>query len=242
VSETGRVQFGNTVIAYSVVRSARRRKTVEITLDPRDGVVVAAPLDTPAERVRAVVAKRARWIVLQGQNGCEHSQAKRFVSGESVPYLGRQVRLVVILANVKKASVAFSHWSLAVTAPAGLPEPERRAAVERALVRWYRQRAADRLSKRAQYWAPRAGVTPTAVLIRAQNARWASCSPSGVLRFNWRIVMAPPALIDYVLVHELMHLRVRTHTAAFWAMVARLMPDFKLRRARLKEIGTYCTL
>ncbi|HEY7067357.1 MAG TPA: SprT family zinc-dependent metalloprotease [Chloroflexota bacterium] len=242
MSETGRVQFGNTIINYSVVRTARRRKTVEITLDPRDGVLVAAPRDTPAERVRAVVAKRASWIVLHGQSDFEGSQARRFVSGESVPYLGRQVRLVVTLANVKKASVAFSHWSLAVTAPADLPEPARRAAIERALVRWYRQRAADRLPKRVQYWAPRVGVTPTEVLIRAQSARWASCSPSGVLRFNWRVVMAPPALIDYVVVHELVHLRVRTHTAAFWAELARLIPDFKLRRAHLKEVGPYCTL
>jgi predicted metal-dependent hydrolase len=80
------------------------------------------------------------------------------------------------------------------------------------------------------------------VLIRAQRQRWGSCGPDGTLRFNWRILMAPPTLIDYVVVHELAHLRYKHHDSAFWAEVSRLLPDYQLRRARLKEVGPRLSL
>ncbi|HVC34484.1 MAG TPA: SprT family zinc-dependent metalloprotease [Chloroflexota bacterium] len=237
MTERDQIQFGDTVIAYSVVRGRRRRKTVEITLDPKDGVIVAAPLETTAERIRDVVNRRAGWIVRQASSQVLQPRPRQFVSGESLPYLGRQARLFVEHAPVARVGVTFDHWSFHVVAPATLTDEERRAATEKALVRWYRARAAERLPERARYWAQRAGYAPTAVLIRDQRQRWASCSPDGTVRFNWRIVMAPPSLIDYVIVHELAHLRVRTHSVAFWAEVARLVPDYRIRRARLKEVG-----
>jgi len=104
-------------------------------------------------------------------------------------------------------------------------------------VKWYRERAVERLGERTEHWAKVAGRKPTGVLIRDQRQRWGSCSPDGTLRFNWRIVMAAPTLIDYVVVHELAHMQVRTHSPAFWAEVGRLMPDYGIRRALLKEQG-----
>ena len=81
------------------------------------------------------------------------------------------------------------------------------------------------------------GVHPTRILVRGQRKRWASCAPDGTLRFNWRTVMAPPALVDYVVAHELAHLRVRGHGAEYWAVVAQAVPDYRLRRERLREVG-----
>ena len=242
MSERGEVTFGNTTITFTVIRSRRRKKTVEVTLDPRDGVLVSAPWDTPPERITAVVAKRAGWIVRQASSEVLHPRRKEFVSGESLPYLGRLARLFVEHAHVRSVSVAFDHWSFRVVAPSDLADEQRRARIEDALVRWYKEHASERLSARTEYWARRAGYAPTAVLVRDQRQRWGSCSPDGKLRFNWRIVMAPPALIDYVVVHELAHLRERTHSAAFWAEVARLMPDYRPRRSRLKEVGPTLTL
>ena len=237
MSERGAVTFGDTVIGYTIIRSRRRRKTVEITLDPNDGVLVSAPAETPSDRIKTVVARRAGWIVRQATADVLRPQPRQFVSGESLPYLGRQARLFVEHAKVSRVSVRFDHWSFQVVAPSDLCDEDRRTQVERAVVRWYRERALERLPDRTGFWAQRAGYAPSAVLIRDQRQRWGSCNPSGVLRFNWRIVMASPPLIDYVIVHELAHLRIRTHTKAFWAEVARLMPDYALRRTRLKEIG-----
>ncbi len=237
MSERGRVKLGGTVIEYTVVRSRRRKKTVAITLDPGEGVLVAAPVSTSPDRLREVVAKRAGWILRRGSDEILQPRRKAFVSGESLPYLGRQARLFVEQAEVRWPSVAFDHWDFYVTAPARLEGEERRAAIERALTAWYKRRAAERLTERTERWAKLAGRVPTAVLIRDQRRRWASCGADGTLRFNWRIIMAPPALIDYVVVHELAHLRVRNHSAEFWAEVSRLMPDYKVRRSQLKTLG-----
>lgn len=241
MSERGHLTFGETIIEYTVVRGPRRRKTVEITLDPAAGVVVAAPAELPTERIHAIVTKRAGWIVRRTAAGLLLPPPKRFVSGESLPYLGRQVRLTVQHAAAKRTDLKFQHWSFDLVVPASLSGDERRSAARSAAIRWYRRRASERLRGRVQRWAQIVGIEPPAVQIRDQRQRWASCGQDGTLRFNWRIMMAPPALIDYVVVHELVHLRMRNHSPQFWTELARLMPDYKPRRARLKEVGPSLT-
>jgi len=242
VSERGEFKFGDTIITYSVIRSSRRRKTIEVTVDPNEGVLVAAPVDTRVERIQELVARRAGWIIRQTSIDLPRPRRRELVSGESLPYLGRQARLFVERARVRQASVTFDHWALHVVAPFVADDEERRALVQRAVTRWYRARAVERLPPRAEHWSSLAGYGPARILIRDQRERWGSCGLDGTLRFNWRIVMAPPSLIDYVIVHELAHLRVRTHSPAFWAEVSRLIPDYLIRRARLKEIGSTLTL
>ena len=86
------------------------------------------------------------------------------------------------------------------------------------------------------------GVRPKEILIRDQRKRWASCAPDGTLRFNWRVIMAAPALIDYLVAHELAHLKVRGHSSDYWAVVAQAIPDYQRRRERLRELGPLATL
>ncbi len=85
------------------------------------------------------------------------------------------------------------------------------------------------------------GVRPKEILIRDQRKRWASCAPDGTLRFNWRLIMAPPAMVDYVIAHELAHRRVRSHTPEYWAIVAQAVPDYRRRRDRLRDLGSALT-
>jgi predicted metal-dependent hydrolase len=115
--------------------------------------------------------------------------------------------------NVKKVEVAFAHWSFLVALPHGLVEEERRSAIVQALEKWYKASAADRLSARVGRWAPEVGYEPREVLIRNQRQRRESRSPDGTLRFNWRVIQVEPGLIDYVVVHELVHCLV-PHNAA----------------------------
>jgi hypothetical protein len=126
---------------------------------------------------------------------------------------------------------------LHIESPEGLEEASRREAVHRAVVGWYRERALEHLSGRADFWGRRLGYSATRVLVREQRTRWGSCSADGTLRFNWRLIMAAPELLDYVVVHELTHIRVRNHSAAFWRELAKAMPDHLLLRARLREFG-----
>lgn len=86
-------------------------------------------------------------------------------------------------------------------------------------------------------WADRLGCQVTRVITRDQRHRWGSCASDGTIRFNWRIVMAEPALIDYVVLHELLHLEIRNHGREFWEKLSAVMPDYRVRRARLREFG-----
>jgi hypothetical protein len=237
MTELGQVRFGTTTIDYRVVRSRRRKKTIEISIDHGEGVLVAAPWATPPGAIRDVVLRRAGWIVQRASQQLLEPAQRGFVSGESLLYLGREVRLIVVAAEAMHVSIRFDHWQFRVSVSAHLDGEERRFAIERAFQRWYRRRAGERLREAVGLWSPLLGATPSKVLVRDQRKRWGSCSPDGSLRFNWRIVMAAPAIIEYVAVHELAHLLHRNHSTAYWAEVERLMPDFKNRRAELKKVG-----
>ena len=237
MSERGSVRFGNTTIEYEVRRSKRRRKTVQITMDG-GGVQVAAPMTTPEDELRAIVRKRAPWILNHASDEMLEAAPKRFVSGETLPYLGRNVRMVIEHGDVRSPQVRFDHWRFRVSVPETLGVDERYEPVRRAVVGWYRVRAAARLPEVVERWRPRLGRGERMqVLVRDQRQRWGSCAPDGTLRFNWRAMMLPPALIEYVVVHELAHLTHRNHSMDFWGMLSRAMPDAQHRRRRLREAG-----
>ena len=243
--EIGSVRFGNTDIHYEVARSERRKKTVQITIDGA-GVQVIAPADTPAGDLRAIVRKRAAWILRHSREDAPPPAPKRFVSGETMPYLGRNVKLIVENAdtggesgaNSGATSLRFDHWRFRVAIPEGLIGDARQESVRLAFERWYRVRAEHRLGEGVRRWWHRLGNAGEPVtLIRNQRQRWGSCAPDGTLRFNWRVMMLEPSLVEYVIVHELCHLSVNNHSDDFRRLMASILPDAERRRRRLREAG-----
>ena len=232
-----RVRFGDTVIQYEVRRSARRKKTVQITLEGSE-VQVTAPDTLPASDIRRIVLQRAPWIVARMSDTGPPVPPRQFVSGETLPYLGRDVRLLVEPADVASPTVRFHHWRFLVSVPQtpdedGHPSGEIRDAISN----WYRARAAERLTQEVDCWWGRLGNGDRPrILIRSQRKRWGSCAADGTLRFNWRVMMLEAPLIEYIVVHELAHLTVRNHSASFWKLVAEVLPDVQERRQRLREI------
>lgn len=236
--ESSAVQFGGTRIEYAVRRSARRR-TVAVAVDPRLGVLVAAPDAVPLSRLDALVHRKARWIVerLRRVRRTEQPLPQReFVSGEGYLYLGRQYRLRVVPVTEAGDTRLAGGW-LVVPVQKALRGAERAAAARAAVEFWYRRHAAQRLPDRVRQWAGLVGVAEPRVVIRSQQRRWASCDAQGTLRFNWRIVQAPMRLVDYVVAHELVHLRHKEHSKAFWAVLGRAMPDYEPRAEDLRRIG-----
>lgn len=237
MTERGSLRFGDTTIEYQVRRSHRRRKTVQVTIDG-GGVQVLAPADMPSEDLQALVRKRAPWIVNHASEEMVAATPKRFVSGETLPYLGRNVCMVFKPGDVRSPEIRFDHWRFNITVPQDLSDSERYERVRRTIVAWYRNKASTRLETSVRKWLPRfGGGTVPEVLVRDQRQRWGSCAPDGSLRFNWRVMMLKPALVDYVVVHELAHLSVRSHSADYWALVNRVMPDAQERRQKLREAG-----
>lgn len=242
MTEEGTVHFGDSTIQYQVLRRPRRKKTVEITVDSPGIVTVAAPVETSSKHIEATVRKRAKWILRHHGTTDQGPPRRRFVSGESLQYLGRSVRLTVRSTDAKAVGIRFHHWQFDVEVPSSLSGDERREAARTAFERWYRERAAQKLPDRVDRVAGLLGVRPKEILIRDQRKRWASCAPDGTLRFNWRVIMAAPALIDYLVAHELAHLKVRSHSSGYWAVVAQAIPDYQRRREQLRELGPLTVL
>ena len=232
-TETSAVAWGETRLVYSIARSTRRSKTVAVAVDPGGTVLVVAPERFPINRLDVLVRRKAPWIVQQLRNlqSLPAPPAPReFVSGESVFYLGRHYRLKVHPGAPGDAKLRGG-W-LHVAAPAGA---EQEAHVRTALVSWFRRQAEERLPGRIEAWSAKAGVTMPHVAIVNQQKRWGSCDRHGTIRLNWRIIQAPMRLVDYVVVHELVHLIHRGHGRDYWQAVGRVMPDYERRREDLRQ-------
>ncbi len=233
------IRFGDTTINYAVRRSRRRRKTIQITVSG-DGVLVSAPMKTPDSTLRELVQKRAQWIMRRLEEAAAEAAPQRFVDGETLPYLGRDVRMTVKPRRVPAPEIRLDDQGFQVAVPMDmLDDDERSETIRRAFIGWYRERAEERLPEVVSRWRTQLerGKTPSRVLVRDQRRRWGSCAADGALRFNWRVIMLDPSLIEYIVVHELAHLTHRNHSPDFWHLVSRTMPDAQERRRRLRDAG-----
>ena len=239
-TERARVECDDRVIEYTIVRSARRKKTIEIRVEQDRGVVVLASMRALRVQLDAMVRQRADWIALTMAEQAEAAlkAQRRFSDGATLLYLGNEMTLASEVVDGEFISVRVEDGAFRIGLPAIVGDDKRDAAVAAALTEWYKRRAAVLLPQAVERWQDRvSNRKPMRTLIRNQRKRWGSCSSDGSLRLNWRAVMPPPPIIDYLVVHELAHLDEMNHSARFWELVARHIPDHKARRNRLHEIG-----
>lgn len=240
-TESRSLNIGSTVIKYTLRRSTRRRKTVEIAVDRIEGVLIAAPAGASDLEIETIMRRRASWIIPRLKSTADGklpTSMREWITGETFLYLGRHYRMRFVSENGSgKPPVRLSGRWLEIQRPSDEHGPADHRLTE-AVEDWYRRRAARKLRQRVDLYARRLGVEPKEILIRSQTRRWGSCGQDGTLRFNWRIVMAPLSVLDYVVVHELSHLRCAHHRKDFWRVVASVLPDFELARQRLKREGS----
>nr|VFK14185.1 MAG: hypothetical protein BECKLPF1236A_GA0070988_1010112 [Candidatus Kentron sp. LPFa]VFK29899.1 MAG: hypothetical protein BECKLPF1236C_GA0070990_1009712 [Candidatus Kentron sp. LPFa] len=206
-----------------------RRKRVHLIISDDDHLQVRAPRGfTPSEAEKALHARSA-WV-LDTLRRIRTSRAKRqpLRSGTRLSLLDEGLRLMVIREN-KRFSVIREQDILRVY---GETEQDIRTSLER----WYRNEARNYLPTRLAALADHVGVRPTKVSIRSQKTRWGSCSGKGHISLNWRLMLLPTRLTDYVLIHELCHLRQLNHSPKFWALVKRTIPDYEERRTLLAKV------
>jgi predicted metal-dependent hydrolase len=207
-----------------------QRKTLSLVIE-RDGqLLVRAPMRASESFIREFVAEHEQWIRRkQEQARATYApfKPKEFVDGEGFWYLGDNYKLQI------------SDNTRPVLALNGRFELSRKALSKAPLVfeRWYRGQARRVLAERVERYAGLHGFTVQKVKITSARMRWGSCSSKGTLNFAWRLVMAPLPVIDYVVVHELVHLRVKNHSKKFWAQVGILMPEYKTHIQWLKVNG-----
>jgi len=213
------------------VHRSPRRKTVQITVDRGGELLLTAPEVCSTRSMEKFVREKRFWIYTKLAEketlACE-SPTKKYVSGEGFPYLGRSYRL--LLVDRQDLAVKLDHGRFMM----------RRAEAEHGraqMIRWYMERACTWLERRVARYQGRVGVQPVAVKVQDLGFRWGSCGKGGRLNFHWRSILLPPRIIEYVIVHELVHIVEPHHTPAFWRRVERAMPDFAVRKQWLAHKG-----
>ena len=215
-----------------IIRS--NRKSFAIIIQPDGKLVVRAPLRASNRQIFAFVDQNAGWIQ---QKKAEVSirtpkiQARNYREGEMFLYLGKEYPLILVDTQ-KQPLLLDGSFKLAVRA---LPE------AQLAFSGWYKKQAAEIISARVDDYVSQQGFSFTKFGITGARTRWGSCSHKGSLNFSWRLVMAPMEIIDYVVVHELVHTRHHNHSREFWVAVAQIMPDYRQRRSWLKQNGYLLT-
>lgn len=217
-----------------IIRSSR--KTVAIIVQ-RDGkVIVRAPHRLPEKAILRFVNRKTNWInarLEEVQQRKAQSAPKQYVAGEMFLYLGEAYPLALVDRAQPALTLADGQFNLAAHA---------QAKAQQAFSSWYRNQARQMFTQRVQFYAACHNLTYAKIRISSARTLWGSCSARDGLSFTWRLVMAPLPVIDYVIVHELAHLKEKNHSKRFWEEVAAMLPDYKQRLDWLKKNGHRLTI
>jgi len=224
----------NSNLSYEIVRS--RRATADIVVE-RDGrVVVRVPQSIPHQRIEDLVHAKRYWIykTLAEWRDLNATKVLRgYRNGEGFLYLGRSYRLSLVGRQDEPLQLKEGRFWLR----RDLVDRGEVARAKAAFRDYFIARGLERIPERVRYYAPKVGVRPHRIAVRELSHRWASCSPKGNLAFHWKCMMAPPTIIDYIVVHELCHFHHLNHTEVFWNEVDKVMPSYRERREWLKKNG-----
>lgn len=214
-------------IPYTLER--RTRKTVGLKIN-HNGLIVHAPTRLSQKELERVLLSKADWIVkkLQAQ---QENQLEKFIweDGASLLLLGNTIELSVRLDSVSRA-LEYEPGRISVA----LPTPNNQTSIARKVLLWYKKQALTDFSRRIALLAAKLGVETPPLFLSSARSRWGSCNSRGEVRLNWRLLQAPPHIVNYVVAHELAHLKEMNHSAKFWATVARIYPDYKTAEKELK--------
>ncbi|HEX3037463.1 MAG TPA: SprT family zinc-dependent metalloprotease [Oscillospiraceae bacterium] len=212
------------MIEYKLIRSRRRTLAICITKDGK--AEVRAPLKLPQSVIDRFVNSKQSWIAQKTAVMAARAQKRQ-------EFLVQKGNLVTLLGQeypvVPGAAAAFDGKQFIV--------PFKENQIEKAqLIAIYKQLAKQEIEKRTEYFSRKMGLLPSAVKIGNANTYWGCCSAKNSIIFTWKLIMAEPSAIDYVVVHELAHIKEHNHSARFWALVRSILPDYNLQRAKLKEL------
>ena len=226
--------YGKRQFVVNVVMSDRKRLSVTVHPDLR--ITAKAPVGYELGIIRRRLEKRASWIVRQldfFERYQPHSPERKFVSGETHYYLGRQYRLRIRPGKIVKVRLIGRFFEME------LPDTDNGKKAKVLMLNWYSAHAKDLLSRRIVQYVPifaKMGTMVPEVRYRRMKKRWGSCSDDGTIMLNTELVKAPIHCIDYVIIHELCHLLCPHHDRKFYHLLGRILPDWEKRKERLEKV------
>jgi predicted metal-dependent hydrolase len=219
-------------IQYSLKRSRKRKKTISLQIGSHSEIIVYAPQDTPINEINRFVAEKQSWIDMMArkQASLQVLETERtYATGESFYYLGQAYPLESYFEPLENTGVILWRNRFFLNCP------ENTNMKKGAFIAWYKKRAKQYLSERVDFYEKMLKLKSGGLRITSAGKRWGSCSYHNHLSFSFRLIMAPPAVVDYVVVHELTHIREKNHSSKFWNLVVETFPDYKERQLWLRE-------
>lgn len=223
---------------YEVVKKKKKNIGIRITTD---GIVrVTSPSFVTDSYIHEVVYKRAGWILsnlklLKEMN--KDPVERRYSRGDSIVYLGEEYKLKVIEEVEVDGMIRLKGREFEVNVSPEWDENEREKFIREKLVEWYKHEAFKQFKERTRFYSEVLKLYPNNIRIKDQKSIWGSCSSKNNINFNWKLIIAPLTVLDYIVVHELCHLKHRDHSKNFWNLVELIMPDYKEKKKWLKENG-----
>ncbi|MHB8063687.1 MAG: M48 family metallopeptidase [Ruminiclostridium sp.] len=230
------ILIGDKELKYTLLRS--NRKTVVIAIE-NDGLVrVTSPARVSENYINQLLQKKSSWILkklVDVENRVAiTNKAKVFEDDESFCYLGKEFKLKLFRSsNIRKPTVSLAGENIVIT----LPNAYEAEKLNNVLKRWYVEQFRLVIEERVKHYSAIIGVYPQKVTIKEQKTRWGSCSGRGNINLNWKLIMASMEVLDYVIIHELCHMKEMNHSKEFWKLVEGIFPQYKKCRVWLKENG-----
>lgn len=235
------IETENQKIYYSIVRS--NRKTIGISVSQSQGVKITAPRFVSDKQIAEVVRSKSNWIIEKLSHfevmKSEMPQRK-FTDGEIFFVLGKEYPLKIVTSLETTSSVDISDNNLVVSLPKNFYDnaSETRAQLIRnLLINWYKKFTLEVVTQRINFFSEKLQVTPLKVIIKDLKTIWGSCTGKNVININWKIIMAPMNIVDYLVVHELSHIKIKNHSKQFWNLAQSILPNYKECSKWLKDNG-----
>lgn len=227
-------EYGTQTIEFHVVY--RNRKTMAIQIQAPDKITVISPKGVKEDEILRAVKGKSKWITqkLFQIREMEYLKTNReYVNGESFIYMGRNYSLQIVIDGSYAVPEAKLFRGKFYVYTHSTDEDIIRLALEK----WYKEKARQKVQERISYYQKYFDVAPNKVMIKEQKKRWGSCSSQRNLYFNWKCIMTPSPVLDYLVVHEMSHMVHMNHSTDFWNLVETILPDYKKRRDLLKNQG-----
>lgn len=222
-----RLTLDNNIIEYRIVRS-NRRKTSELFVDSKS-VLIRTPAQKSAKEIDRIIKAKASWIARkqeQYRNTAAQIANPSFEEGSLLHYLGKSYPLYIINdSKFKEEKVRLTNGQFLVSLRKTTKAQRRK--IHSLYNAWLQQRAQSVLEQKVQHYAKLVDATPPKIIVKDMRNRWGSATKSGILNFNRNLLKAPEGVVDYIVIHELCHLRVRDHSRNFWKRVKEIMPDYR---------------
>ena len=225
------VLLSGKTVSYTLKRTGRRR-SIGLRIDDR-GLTVNTPLRASEQWLQSVLQEKANWVVTKLESWREKKPAPQlWMDGAPILYRGETFTLRVI-CGMGNAALLQRGEELHVQ----VAKADNQAAIEKIITRWYRLEALQLFTECIDYFAPLMHVHPREIKLSSARTQWGSCTARGIVRLNWQLIKMPLHLVDYVVVHELAHLREMNHSAAFWKVVETVCPNYAQHRSELRRWG-----